>query len=101
MSRVGFADAWRERAGGPQYVKYFPRGERYVSLLRDADDPAGQARLEAERARLRALVRRQVADLAMLTQPDEGVGAAASLPGPTVPPILGLPYASHDATVVP
>eukprot|EP00884_Botryococcus_braunii_P012586 jgi/Botrbrau1/21328/Bobra.0184s0038.1 len=71
-----------------QYVKYFPKGERYVSLLRNAEDAAGQARLDAERERLRALVRRKVADLAMVTQPDEGAGLTRPQASAMAPPAM-------------
>lgn len=92
------------KIGGAQYVKYFPRGKRYVSLLRDAEDPEGEARLETERACLRAMVRRQVADLAIVTQPDEGVGASRGLLGPMVPTpplaphVIALQYPSSVPT---
>ena len=56
-----------------QYVLHFPRGEKYVSLLRDAaaDDADGQAHLDAERQRLRTLVKRQLAESAVITEADE------------------------------
>ena len=46
----------------PQYVLHFPRGEKYVSVLKPAADPAAAGALDAERARLRALVRAQQAE---------------------------------------
>ena len=55
-----------------QYVLHFPRTEKYVSLLKAAPDAAAQEQLEAERARLRGLVRQHLAEVAMLTQGDEG-----------------------------
>ena len=55
-----------------QYVVHFPKGEKYVSLLRNAEDPEAQKVLEAERKRIRAKVRQQQADIAMISQPDEG-----------------------------
>lgn len=55
-----------------QYVVHFPKGEKYVSLLRNAEDSEAQRVLEAERARIRAKVQQQLADEAMITQADEG-----------------------------
>ena len=55
-----------------QYVVNFPKGEKYVSLLRNAEDPEAQKVLEAERTRLRTKVQQQMADIAMITQADEG-----------------------------
>ena len=55
-----------------QYVVHFPKGEKYVSLLRNAEDTEAQRALEAERARIRAKVQQQLADEAMITQADEG-----------------------------
>ena len=51
---------------------HFPKGEKFVSLLKNADDPESQAKLEAERARLRGLVRRQMADDVLLSEANEG-----------------------------
>ena len=56
-----------------QYVLNFPKGEKYVSLLKDAADPEAQAALEAERDRLRGLVRQKIADERMISEVDEGV----------------------------
>jgi len=53
-------------------VVNFPKGEKYVSLLRNAEDPEAQKVLEAERARIRVKVQQQMADIAMITQADEG-----------------------------
>ena len=55
-----------------QYVMHFPKGEKFVSLLKNADDPESQARLEVERTRLRGLVRRQMADDMLLSEANEG-----------------------------
>ena len=55
-----------------QYVVNYPKGEKYVSLLRNTEDPEAQKALEAERKRIRAKVKQQLADIAMITQPDEG-----------------------------
>ena len=53
---------------------HFPKCEKYVSLLRDAseDAPDAQAHLASERARLRLLVKHQVAESAAVTEADEG-----------------------------
>lgn len=56
---------------------HFPRGEKYVALLRQAAEPAAAAALDAERARLRALVRAQLAEAALLGDADEGAALAA------------------------
>ncbi|PSC71107.1 rRNA-processing EFG1 [Micractinium conductrix] len=61
-----------------EYVLHFPKGEKYVAVLRDAEDPAAQAQVAAERARLRALVKRQLAEAALLGEADEGAGRAAA-----------------------
>lgn len=55
-----------------QYVLHFPKGEKYVSLLKQAEKPEGQTALEAERSRLRDLVCQQLADERMLTEVNEG-----------------------------
>ncbi|GAB4819147.1 hypothetical protein N2152v2_006193 [Parachlorella kessleri] len=55
-----------------QYVLHFPKGEKYVSLLKEAPTPEEQQKLEAERARLRALARKQLAEAALVTEADEG-----------------------------
>jgi len=51
---------------------HFPKGEKFVSLLRNAATPEDQILLDAERARLRGLVRRQVADDMLLSEANEG-----------------------------
>ena len=56
---------------------HFPRGEKYVSLLRQAAEPGAAAALDAERARLRLLVRAQLAEAALLGDADEGAALAA------------------------
>ena len=61
-----------------QYVKHFPKTEKFVSLLKQADDPTAQEALDAERARLRALVRKQLAENALLAEANEGQPLAAS-----------------------
>ena len=57
-----------------QYVLHFPKGERYVSILKSADEPAAQEQLEAERTRLHTIIKRQLAESAMLAEADEGLG---------------------------
>ena len=59
-----------------QYVLHFPKGERYVSILKEATEPEAQAKLDAERIRLKALIKHQLAESAMLTEADEGLGQA-------------------------
>ncbi|KAL3142959.1 hypothetical protein ABBQ38_003244 [Trebouxia sp. C0009 RCD-2024] len=61
-----------------QYVLHFPKGERYVSILKDAAEPEAQAKLDAERIRLKAVIKRQLAESAMLTEADEGLSLAES-----------------------
>ena len=66
-----------------QYVMHFPKGEKYVSLLKEATDAQTQAALDAERNRLRGLVRQRLADEKMLSEVNEGVesqGAPAPQP---------------------
>ena len=55
-----------------QYVMHFPKGEKYVSLLKEAEGEEARQQLAAERARLRALVRQQLAEAAMVAEADEG-----------------------------
>lgn len=55
-----------------EYVLHFPKGEKYVSLLKDANDEEAQKVLQAERKRLRALVKKQMADEAIVTELNEG-----------------------------
>lgn len=55
-----------------QYVLNFPKGEKYVSILRDATDPVAQQHLESERQRLREIIKKQLAEEALLAEPDEG-----------------------------
>jgi hypothetical protein len=57
-----------------EYVLHFPKGEKYVSLLRDADTADAQAHLESERQRLRDMVKKKLRDEAIVNEPDEGVG---------------------------
>ncbi len=56
---------------------HFPKGEKYVSVLKDSENPQVQAVIAAERARLRAIVHRQLADIAMVTEADEGAALVA------------------------
>lgn len=55
-----------------EYVLHFPKGEKYVSLLKDAEDAEAQAHLEQERDRLRALVKHQLRDDAIVNELNEG-----------------------------
>lgn len=71
---------------GVQYVIHFPKGEKYVSILRNAEDAAAQAALMAERERLRALIHKQQADAALLTEADEGAALLARQRRPTQQP---------------
>ena len=59
---------------------HFPKGEKYVSLLRNASSKGAQRWLEAERQRIRAKVKQQLADIAMITQVDEGLPQATQQP---------------------
>ena len=62
-----------------QYVMHFPKGERYVSIVKEAADPAAQAKLESERNRLKAMIRHQLAESAMLAEADEGLGQPSAM----------------------
>ena len=55
-----------------QYVKFFPRGHKYVSIIKQADTAEGQAQLDAQRNTLRQLVKQRLADAAMLAEGNEG-----------------------------
>ena len=57
-----------------EYVLHFPKGEKYVSLLKDTDDAEAQAHLQNERERLRAIVKQQLRDEAIVNELDEGEG---------------------------
>lgn len=61
-----------------QYVLNFPKGEKYISILKNAEEPEAQAHLETERSRLRALVKQQLAEAALLGEADEGRSLAAA-----------------------
>ena len=74
-----------------QYVLHFPRTEKYVSLLKAAPDAAAQEQLEAERARLRGLVKQHLAEVAMLTQGDEGRSTLGGQYLPASSPLSGAP----------
>lgn len=62
-----------------QYVLNFPKGEKYISILKTAEEPEAQAHLEAERARLRGLVQQQMAEAALVGDADEGRSLAAKV----------------------
>ena len=62
-----------------QYVLHFPKGERYVSILKKAAEPEAQAQLVSERTRLKTLIRHQRAETAMLAEADEGLGQASPM----------------------
>ena len=66
---------------------HFPKGEKYVSLLRNASSEDAQKVLEAERQRIRAKVKQQLADIAMITQADEGLPQATQQPADPVKPV--------------
>lgn len=55
-----------------EYVLHFPRDEKYVSLLKDPDDPEELVRVQGERLRLRTRIKQRLADAAALTEADEG-----------------------------
>ncbi|EFJ41583.1 hypothetical protein VOLCADRAFT_98439 [Volvox carteri f. nagariensis] len=72
------------------------RGEKYVSILRNVEDPEAQKHLETERERLRAIVRRQVAEVAAVTEADEGRAllgdkALSAHPAAVAATVSGLP----------
>ena len=60
-----------------QYILHFPRGEKYVSVMKQAESAEAQAVLDAERSRLRAMVSQRLAEAAMLAEPDEGISLPA------------------------
>jgi len=64
-----------------QYVLHFPKGEKYVSVLITPEDAAERARVEGERLRLRALVKRQLADTAAAAEGDETLALAVAAAG--------------------
>ncbi len=78
-----------------QYIKHFPKGEKYVSLLRNSDDPEAQAKLEVERARLRQLVKLQMQEAAAIAEADEGRSLGAVAAG--VPALDAGDGSDHDA----
>ena len=55
-----------------QYVLHFPKGEKYISLFKMADTAEAQTHLDSERIRLRALVKKQRVETALMTEADEG-----------------------------
>jgi len=56
------------------YVLHFPKGEKYVSIIKDADDPEAQEHLGKERQRLREIIKKHLAEEALVAEPDEGRG---------------------------
>lgn len=54
------------------YVMHFPKGEKYVSILKSCDNPEAQAALDAERHRLKVIVRKRMAEEALIAEADEG-----------------------------
>ncbi|DBA99881.1 TPA: hypothetical protein ACH3X1_013769 [Trebouxia sp. C0004] len=64
-----------------QYVMHFPKGERYVSIVKEAADAEAQTKLESERKRLKAMIRHQLAESAMLAEADEGLGQSSAMAG--------------------
>lgn len=73
----------------------FPKGEKYVSLLRDAEDAEAQAHAEAERLRLRRLVKQQLAESAVVTEAHEGQGAGVHKVRRREPRMESGPAAHH------
>ena len=65
---------------------HFPKGEKYVSLLRNASSEDAQRVLKDERQRIRAKVKQQLADIAIITQVDEGLPQATQQPADLVKP---------------
>jgi len=59
-----------------EYILHFPKGEKYVSLLKDSEDPEAQQHLESERKRLRLLVKQQLRDEAIVNELNEGRSSA-------------------------
>ena len=53
-------------------MREFPKGHKYVSILKTAGNPAAQAQLDQQREQLRQLARQQAADRAALAEGDEG-----------------------------
>ena len=60
-----------------EYVLHFPKGEKYVSILKNSQDPEAQTALEAERKRLRILVKKHLEDEAIVNEMDEGKSRAS------------------------
>ena len=55
-----------------QYVLHFPRGERYVSIIKEPEGAEERAAVHSERARLLALIDSNIANQAIVTEADEG-----------------------------
>ncbi|MEW5315403.1 MAG: hypothetical protein WDW38_006835 [Sanguina aurantia] len=62
-----------------QYVLHFPKGEKYVSIIKNADEPSAQAVLDKDRARLRLLVLQQLRDASAVAEADEGQALLSSV----------------------
>lgn len=56
-----------------EYILHFPKGEKYVSILKDAEDAEAQKHLENERKRLRLIVKQQLKDEAIVNELNEGM----------------------------
>lgn len=74
---MGLNDLWL------QYVLGFPKGHKYVSILKTADTPEAQIQLDKQRDELRQLARRQAADRAALAESDEGRSLGMLVTAPT------------------
>lgn len=90
---------------------HFPRGKKYVSVLKPAADPEQAAVLAAERTRLRALVHAQLAEAALVGDADEGaallarqgqvLGSAARILDDAVAPVGTARVVEGDGSSVP
>lgn len=61
-----------------------------MSIVKEAADPAAQAKLESERKRLKAMIRHQLAESAMLAEADEGLGQS--------PPTVRCKLTGHNVS---
>jgi len=80
-----------------EYCTNFPRGEKYVALFPVAGSQEDQAELEQKRATLRLRIKRQLAakeageaDLALLMEADEGLGARSPRPAKAKQPKVAV-----------
>ena len=81
-----------------EYILNFPKGEKYVSLLKDSEDPEAQEHLESERKRLRLLVKQQMRDEAIVNELNEGIQSTEQSDAKHAKDIKAVPVERDDGS---